>query len=177
MVGEIRDLETARIAIRSALTGHLIFSTLHTNDAIATITRLLDLGIEPYLITNTLKAVIAQRLVRVICDNCKQKYTPQAELLEAVGLSQEAGASVTFFKGAGCEDCNYTGYKGRTGVYELLVIEDKLSSLIIAGASKEELKRQAKINGMETLREDGLDKVRSGLTTIEEVIRVAESER
>jgi type II secretion system protein E len=175
MVGEIRDLETAQIAVRSALTGHLIFSTLHTNDALSTITRLLDLGIEPYLITNTLKAVIAQRLVRLICNNCKQKYTPQTEFLEAIGICQQKSkATITFFRGTGCEGCNYTGYKGRTGIYELLVMEENLSSLIIAAASKEELQKQAKVNGMKTLREDGLDKVKNGLTTVEEVIRVTE---
>jgi type II secretion system protein E len=175
MVGEVRDLETAGIAIRSALTGHLILSTLHTNGALATITRLLDLGIEPYLIANTLKVVIAQRLVRLICHKCKQKYTPAQELLEAIGIgSQKPDTAVTFFRGAGCEHCNNTGYKGRTGIYELLVMSEKMGSLITAGASEEELSKQAKAEGMKTLREDGLDKITKGLTTIEEVLRVTE---
>jgi type II secretory ATPase GspE/PulE/Tfp pilus assembly ATPase PilB-like protein len=177
MVGEIRDLETAHIAIRSALTGHLIFSTLHTNDALSSITRLLDLGIEPYLVANTVKAVIAQRLVRLICEDCKQEYSPSREFLESVGFGQEEMKGVlTFFKGTGCESCSYTGYRGRTALFELLLMDEHISSLISTNTPKEQLRNQAKAYGMKTLREDGFEKIKKGLTTVEEVIRVIEQD-
>jgi type IV pilus assembly protein PilB len=147
MVGEIRDLETARIATRAALTGHLMFSTLHTNDALSTITRLLDMGIEPYLVADTVKGVVAQRLVRLVCTSCR---------------------------GEGCEECSGTGYLGRTGIYEILVLDDETRSLISATAPMSELKRAAAAGGMKTLRDDGMEKVAAGLTTREEVIRVTE---
>jgi len=175
MVGEIRDLETAQIAIRAALTGHLIFSTLHTNDALATITRLLDLGIEPYLISGTVRAVVAQRLVRKICPECKQEYQPEQKLLAALELDKKhISTQDKFFKGSGCPACDYTGYKGRTGIYEILVIDDKLGSIISSGGSKAELSKQAQANGMQTLKQDGLNRIKAGITTIEEVMRVTE---
>ncbi|MCP4650983.1 MAG: Flp pilus assembly complex ATPase component [PVC group bacterium] len=173
MVGEVRDLETAQIAVRAALTGHLLFSTLHTNNALATITRLLDLGIEPFLVSGTVRGVIAQRLVRKICESCKKKYKPDRKLLKMVGMEKQ---KINFVRGKGCEKCNNTGYKGRIGIYELLLIDEHLGALISSGASVIELKKQAQKNGMKSLKEDGFDKVRQGQTTIEEVIRVTEQE-
>jgi len=181
MVGEIRDLETAQISIRAALTGHLIFSTLHTNDALSTITRLLDLRVEPYLVTSTLRAVVAQRLVRLICSNCRENYSPDKELLDAAGLRKDKLAGFKFARGKGCSVCNNTGYKGRMALFELLVLSEELSSLIVSGglkrqADKLELRQKAKASGMKSLKEDGLEKVRQGLTTLDEVIRVTEEE-
>jgi len=170
MVGEIRDLETAQIATRAALTGHLLFSTLHTNNSISTITRLLDLGIESYLLADTLRAVVAQRLVRVICNNCKEEYIPKQELIDNLGIKED----FTFFRGRGCKDCNNTGYRGRTAIFELLIVEESLSSLISQRVPLESLANKASSLGFKTLREDGLEKVKRGLTTVEEVIRVCE---
>ena len=175
MVGEIRDLETAQISIRAALTGHLIFSTLHTNDALATVTRLLDLGIEPYLVSGTVRAVIAQRLVRKICERCRQPYVPDLKMLNAINFNTEKlPEKVVFYFGKGCSECSNTGYKGRTGIYELMVIDDSLSSLIVSGADRGKLEKQALANGMITLKVDGLEKVKKGITTIEEILRVTE---
>ncbi len=177
MVGEIRDLETAQISIRAALTGHLIFSTLHTNDALATVTRLLDLGIEPYLVSGTVRAVIAQRLVRKICEHCRQPYVPDLKMLNAINFDTEKlPKEVVFYQGKGCSECSNTGYKGRTGIYELMIIDNSLSSLIVSGADREKLEKQALANGMITLKVDGLEKVKKGITTIEEILRVTEQE-
>ena len=169
LVGEIRDTETAQIAMRAALTGHLILSTLHTNNAVATLSRLLDLGVEPYFLTHTLKCVIAQRLVRIICPECKEKYHPDGKLLQALGLSHEIPA---FFKGNGCPECNQTGYRGRMAIFEVLFIDESLAHLINTGASQKELFDKARDNGMRSLQNDGFDKIKQGLTTIDEVIRV-----
>ncbi len=169
LVGEIRDSETAQIAMRAALTGHLILSTLHTNNAVATLSRLLDLGVEPYFLTHTLKCVIAQRLVRIICPECKEKYHPDGKLLQALGLSHEIPA---FFKGNGCPECNQTGYRGRMAIFEVLFIDESLAHLINTGASQKELFDKARDNGMRSLQNDGFDKIKQGLTTIDEVIRV-----
>jgi type II secretory ATPase GspE/PulE/Tfp pilus assembly ATPase PilB-like protein len=171
MVGEVRDLETAEIAIRAALTGHLVFSTLHTNDAAGGFTRLLDMGIEPFLVGSSVEAMIAQRLVRTICQNCKEEYTPEPELLREIGYPQ-GGEATHFHRGRGCEDCRFTGYKGRTGMYEILVMHENLRPLIIERTSSTTLKQAAIANGMVTLREDGWAKVRAGITTVEEVGRV-----
>jgi len=171
MVGEIRDLETAEIAIRAALTGHLVFSTLHTNDAAGAITRLLDMGIEPFLVSSSVEAIIAQRLVRTLCPSCKQPYTPPPELLKEVGYP-EAPAEATFYRARGCEDCRFTGFRGRMGIYEILVMQEALRPLVIERAPSSAIKRAACAAGMKTLREDGWAKVRMGLTTIEEVARV-----
>lgn len=176
MVGEIRDIETAQISIRAALTGHLMFSTLHTNDALSSIIRLLDLGIEPYLVSGTVRAVIAQRLVRKICAHCKVEYIPDQSVLNAVGCSQQDNSPKTFYKGAGCLECNDTGFRGRLGIYELLVVDEKLGVCINSGGSAQELKEQAIKNNMISLKADGLDKVKQGITTIEEVLRVTEQE-
>lgn len=172
LIGEIRDLESAEIAIQASLTGHLVLSTLHTNDAATTITRLIDMEIEPYLIASTLEGVIAQRLVRTICPSCKTQYTPPKALIEEIGLKDSDLRGVTFYQGAGCEECNYTGYKGRIGVFELLLVSDNIRDLIMRRASAAEIAAKAKEEGMMTMREDGVQKVLAGITTVEEVLRV-----
>jgi type IV pilus assembly protein PilB len=171
MVGEIRDLETAQIAIQASLTGHLVFSTLHTNDAPGAITRLINMGVEPFLITSTLEAVIAQRLVRIICKNCREKYTPEAKELEELNLSAEEKKGMVFYKGKGCSQCNKSGYKGRTGIFEFLSITESLKSRIMEKVQTSVIRDIARKEGMKTLREDGLDKLKQGITAIEEVIR------
>lgn len=171
MVGEIRDFETASIAIRAALTGHLVFSTLHTNDAPSAVTRLVDMGVNPYLIASSIQAIMAQRLVRTICSSCKERYTPPQELLEESEFPMDLVKSTTFYHGTGCEKCNYTGYKGRTGIFELLVLDEELKSLILKNVSSGDLRTVARKNGMRTLREDGFKKVTLGMTTIIEVMR------
>ncbi len=171
MVGEIRDEETAQIAIQASLTGHLVFSTLHTNDAPGAVTRLIDMGVEPFLITSSLEAVIAQRLVRLVCSKCKEEYVPDKGLLEDVGLTVEGVAGKTFYRARGCEFCNRTGYKGRSGIFEFLEIDDGLKELILTKPSASFLRQKAQENGMRTLREDGLRKVFLGETTLEEVVK------
>ncbi|ADB18299.1 type II secretion system protein E [Pirellula staleyi DSM 6068] len=171
MVGEVRDDETARTAIQAALTGHLVFSTLHTNDAASAITRLINMGVEPYLIGAALNAVLAQRLVRRICGKCREAYDPPRTLrkaIEKMGYPMEK-----FFKGAGCRKCRNTGYSGRVGVHELLIVNDELRDAIVAGKSVAELRRIAAAYNMVTLRHDGFRKVREGLTSVEEVIQIA----
>jgi type II secretion system protein E len=175
MVGEIRDLETAQISIRAALTGHLMFSTLHTNDAVSSITRLLDIGIEPYLVSGTLRAVIAQRLVRKICPHCKVEYQPEQRLLDLAGINQ-ASEKIVFYKGQGCRECNETGFSGRIGIYELLIVNEAISKSISNKSSAQELKSLALKNNMISLKADGISKVKQAITTIEEVLRVTEEE-
>lgn len=175
LVGEIRDYETAEIAIRAALTGHLVFSTLHTNDAPSTINRLLDLGVNPYLISSSLQAVMAQRLVRKICENCREEYEPEMDYVEQVGFPKEDVADTTFYKGAGCEECNMTGYEGRTAIFELMVCDQMVKQLILDEASTNEIRDQAMQGGMRTLRNDGFIKVRTGDTTLMEVARVTQA--
>jgi len=176
LVGEIRDLETAQIAIHASLTGHLVFSTLHTNDAPTAITRLLDLGLEPYLVTATLEAVVAQRLVRRICTNCRAEFEPTEEMLWELQLTPEEVRGRTFFFGRGCELCNNTGYKGRTGLFEIMRIDDTLRDLIMRGASTNVIRDEARKRGMRALRDAGLMGVYDGMTTIEEVIRATVTE-
>lgn len=171
MVGEIRDSETARIAIQSSLTGHLVFSTLHTNDAPGAVTRLVDMGVEPYLISSTVRAVIAQRLVRIICQKCKKAYAPQKHELSELGISDTQVKTMKFYKGEGCSECNGSGYKGRTGIYELLILDDKIRESVVKQASSSAIRKLAQDSGMKTLREDGLSKIFEGVTTIEEVLR------
>ena len=171
MVGEIRDSETAEIAIQSALTGHLVFSTLHTNDAPGAITRLTDMGIEPFLIISTIRAIIAQRLVRLICPKCKKAYDPQGHELSDLGISQEKTKGLKFYKGEGCSECNGTGYKGRTGIYELLIMDERLRELVVKRDSLSTIRDAARNAGMKTLREDGIKKIIEGVTTVEEVLR------
>ena len=175
MVGEIRDLDTAEIAVRAALTGHLVFSTLHTNDAAGAVTRLLDMGIEPFLVSSSVEALIAQRLVRTICPRCREEYTPDPELLVEVGYP-EPHVGQQFFRGRGCEECRMTGFRGRLGIYEILVMRENLRPLIIGRAASSTIKTAAVANGMRTLRDDGWIKVRAGITTIEEVARVTQED-
>ncbi|MCF6158447.1 MAG: pilus assembly protein PilB [wastewater metagenome] len=171
LVGEIRDEETARIAIQASLTGHLVFSTLHTNDAPTTITRLIDLGIKPYLIAATVGAVISQRLVRKICTSCREEYKPPEEYMTELCLTENDIQETRFFQGRGCSNCHNTGYKGRIGIFEILVIDEELRHLITEQANANVIRTAAKKNGMYTLRESGLIAIRNGLTTVQEVIR------
>lgn len=171
LVGEIRDFETAEIAIKAALTGHLVLSTLHTNDAPSTISRLVNMGIEPFLVATSVNLIQAQRLIRRVCSNCKEEvHVPPEGLLE-VGFSKEEAQTLKLYKGRGCDTCLNTGYKGRVGLYEVMEITDELRELIIIGASAIELRRKAIELGMITLRESGLCKIREGITTIEEVVK------
>jgi len=171
MVGEIRDLETAQIAIQASLTGHLVFTTLHTNDAPSTIARMLDLGLEPFLITATLEGIVAQRLVRKICTHCKTEYQPTDEMLMELELTSEQVGGKKFFYGKGCDQCNSTGYRGRTGIYEIMTFNDEIRDLIMNHASTAVLREASKRAGMKTLRENGLLAIYDGVTTIDEVAR------
>ncbi len=171
LVGEIRDQETAEIAVQASLTGHLVFSTLHTNDAPNTITRLKDMGIPEFLITATLQAILAQRLVRKICPNCRTEYQPSADLLADLGLSDKDLEGKHFYQGAGCVTCNNTGYKGRTAIHEFMTMNEEIRRLILRNASSAEVREAAERNGMWTLRKAGLQKVYDGITTVDEVIR------
>ena len=171
MVGEIRDLETAETAVQASLTGHLVLSTLHTNDAPTSITRLIDMGIEPFLVAASLTGALAQRLARKICKECKEAYKPPAEALARLGFATDNG-DVTFFRGRGCDACRHTGYKGRLGVFELMLINNEIRDLIVKRAPLSEIRAAAKANGMKNLKADGLAKVIEGITTIEEVMRV-----
>ena len=176
MVGEIRDLETAEIGIQSALTGHLVFSTVHTNDACGAVTRLQDMGVENYLIASCLDGVLAQRLVRTICQECKEPRVIDKTAVRELDVDDVEGDQVTVYQGAGCRKCNNTGYKGRLGIYELFVVTDLFKDLIVEKQSANIIKREARKHGMRTLREDGWNKVKAGLTTIEEVMRVTQDE-
>ena len=171
LVGEIRDLETAQIAVQASLTGHLVFSTLHTNDAPSTITRLRNMGIEPFLITATLEAILAQRLVRRLCTKCKEETALTPETIAELQLTPADLIGKKVYRGKGCENCNNTGYRGRLGLYELMVCSDEIRDLIVQGASTEELREAAKNNGMIPLRDAGLQSCFQGLTTVEEIIR------
>jgi type IV pilus assembly protein PilB len=171
LVGEIRDFETAEIAIKAALTGHLVLSTLHTNDAPSTISRLMNMGIEPFLVATSVNLIQAQRLIRRICKNCKKEQPTPAEALIEIGFSEEEAQTLKTYKGKGCSTCNDTGYKGRVGLYETMEVTDEIRELILIGASSLELRKKAIDDGMITLRESGLHKIRNGVTTIEEVLR------
>jgi general secretion pathway protein E len=174
LVGEIRDLETADIAIQASLTGHLVFSTLHTNDAPGAITRLQDMGVEPYLAASVLEGVLAQRLVRRVCAVCRMPDTPSTADLEALGI--EPDPSVTLFKGKGCDDCRGTGYRGRMGIYELFPITEDARSLILKRAPTRDIRRYAIDAGMVTLRMDGWVRACEGMTTVEEILRVTQED-
>jgi type IV pilus assembly protein PilB len=171
LVGEIRDLETAQIAIQASLTGHLVFSTLHTNDAPSSITRLRDMGVEPYLITATVEAIEAQRLVRRICLNCKTAYEPTRDQLIELNLAPEAARGKKAYYGEGCDKCNNLGFKGRTGVYELLVMNDDLRDMVSRGASTDQIRSYCRKNGVRSLRDSGLEALWNGVTTLDEVVR------
>src|SRR5689334_14525418 len=171
LVGEIRDFETAEIAIKAALTGHLVLSTLHTNDAPSTISRLMNMGIEPFLVATSVNLIQAQRLIRRVCKDCKQEHPTPPEAMIEVGFSSEEAKTIKTYKGKGCATCNNTGYKGRIGLYEVMEITDEIRELILIGASALELRKKAIDDGMISLRESGLYKIREGVTTIEEVVR------
>ncbi len=173
MVGEIRDFETAEIAIKAALTGHLVLSTLHTNDAPSTIHRLLNMGVEPFLVTSSVNLILAQRLARKICTECKEKVETPLQTLTELGMSKSDAESVTVYQGKGCDLCNKTGYKGRLALYEVMPLFDDLKDLILEGASAGEFKRAAMGSGMKSLRQSGLQKIMEEVTTIEEVLRVS----
>ena len=171
LVGEIRDVETAEIAIQAALTGHMVFSTLHTNDSPATVTRLRDMGVQPFLITATVEAILAQRLVRRICSECKEEVIPDADTLADLELTSDQVVGKTFFRGRGCDKCSNSGYKGRLGLYELLVMTDEIRDLVVRNASTEEIRDLARKAGMVTLRDSGMVNMFEGHTTADEVIR------
>jgi general secretion pathway protein E len=170
MIGEIRDLDTAQIAIQSALTGHLVFSTLHTNDAPSAITRLLDMGVEHFLLSSTIRGILAQRLVRVICPSCKEPDPSIAsrEELKLFGIRDD----VQLYRGKGCETCAFTGYYGRSGIFELLVVDDDVRKLILKNADSSMIRTAAKQHGMRTLLEDGAEKIKNGVSTLSEILRV-----
>ena len=174
MVGEIRDLETAQIAIRSALTGHLVFSTLHTNDAPSAITRLVDMGAENYLLASCLIGVLAQRLVRIICKQCKFAYTAEPEALQSLGFEANRASPLTLYRGEGCESCGFTGYETRQGIFELMIPDDEIRRMIVANEPSNIIANYAHGRGMRSLREDGVQKVLAGVTTVEEVMRVTQ---
>ena len=172
MVGEIRDLETAETAVQASLTGHLVLSTLHTNDAPSAVTRLVDMGVEPFLIAASVIAVLAQRLGRRICGNCKEPYKPPSEALHRVGFDLDDLEDVVFYRGRGCEQCRHTGYRGRLGMFELMMMNEEIADLIVKRAPLSEVRNAALANGMKTLKSDGFQKVLEGITTVEEVMRV-----
>lgn len=173
LVGEMRDEETAQMGIQASLTGHLVFSTLHTNDAPGAITRMIDMGVPGYLVSSSIIAVLAQRLVRVICSKCRQPHTPSEAMLQAAGITPEMAASAKFMKGKGCGNCSKSGFRGRLGIFELMMMTNKIRDLAFAGASTQEIRRAAISQGMKTLYDDGIRKVLNGTTTIEEVMRVS----
>jgi len=172
MVGEIRDYETAEIGVKAALTGHLVLSTLHTNDAPSTISRLLNMGVEPFLVSASTNVIVAQRLARRICQSCKEIVPVPSQALVNVGFSAEEAKTLKTSKGKGCMACSETGYKGRVALYEVMLIKDNIKEAILQGASALELRELGRKNGMQTLREAGLQKIREGMTTVEEVLRV-----
>ena len=172
MVGEIRDLETAEISINASLTGHMVFSTLHTNDAPGAVSRMIDIGVKPFLVSTSLRAVMAQRLVRKICSKCKQPYAPDPRELRSLNITSQQALNASFMKGAGCENCHGNGYRGRAGIFEIFVSNDELQRMIYENAGTSQLRDTARAQGMRTMREDGLRKVLTGMTTIEEVVSI-----
>lgn len=176
LIGEIRDTETAQIATQAALTGHLVLSTIHTNSAPATITRLIDMDIEPFLIASSVICIMSQRLVRRVCDKCKQPYTPTPEMIKRIGLSQQQAKSITFYKATGCDECIQNGYKGRLAIFEVMEMTDEIAKLIVQKVDASVIKAQALKEGMTPLSADGLRCIKNGITTIEEVLSVAYAE-
>jgi type IV pilus assembly protein PilB len=169
LIGEIRDLDTARMSVQSSLTGHMVFSTLHTNDAPSTVARVLDLGLEPFLLTATVEAIVAQRLVRTVCPQCKHEFTPSEEMLAELGLRPEDVHGRTLYRGAGCDYCRGTGYSGRTAIYEIMQMNDEIRQLVMDRASTGRIREAARRSGMRTLRQTGMLSIYDGLTTIEEI--------
>ena len=176
MIGEIRDLETAEIAINASLTGHMVFSTLHTNDAPSAVTRLVDIGVKPFLVSASLRAALAQRLVRKICTNCKSVYAPDPRTLQAIGINEIEAAKITFYHGDGCPKCNGIGFKGRMGIFEIFIVNEELQQMIYEGRTLVELRTKARELGMRSMREDAIRKVGGGLTTADEVLKVTLNE-
>jgi type IV pilus assembly protein PilB len=177
MVGEIRDFETAQIGIQAALTGHLVLSTVHTNDAPGTVTRMIDMGIEPFLISSAVILILAQRLIRKVCSECKEQIQVHPQLLMDLGVPPDEVKTFPTFKGKGCPICSGTGYKGRLGLYEVMLLKDEVKELILARASTTEIKKEAIRMGMKTLRQSGIHKIKTGMTTIEEVLRATMEDR
>jgi type IV pilus assembly protein PilB len=173
MVGEIRDFETAEIAVKAALTGHMVLSTLHTNDAPQTINRLLNMGVEPFLVASSVNLIVAQRLARRVCPQCKVEIDPPVEALRDLGVKMEDIGTFPVYNGTGCNFCSNTGYKGRIALYEVMPIFDEIKELVLAGASSMEIKREAIRLGMDTLRSAGINKLKEGVTTINEVVRTS----
>jgi type IV pilus assembly protein PilB len=176
MVGEIRDFETAEIGVKAALTGHMVLSTLHTNDAPSTINRLLNMGIEPFLVASSLNCVVAQRLARKVCVECKEPIEVQPQALIDIGVPPEDASKLKIYHGAGCPNCSNTGYRGRIAIYEVMVVGEEIKEFVLNGASASEIKREAVRLGMKTLRQSALTKLAEGVTTIEEVLRVSASD-
>jgi type IV pilus assembly protein PilB len=176
MVGEIRDFETAEIAVKAALTGHLVLSTVHTNDAPSTVNRLLNMGIEPFLIGSSVNLIMAQRLARVVCPKCREPYEVPAKVIADLGALPDEAKVTTCYKAVGCQSCGGTGFRGRTALYEVMLMTDSIRELVLSGASAMDLKRQAMTDGMKTLRQSGVTKLRQGVTTVEEVMRVTMSD-
>jgi type IV pilus assembly protein PilB len=172
MVGEIRDYETAEIAIKAALTGHLVFSTLHTNDAPSSVSRLLNMGVEPFLVSASTNLILAQRLVRKVCKDCREKVQVPGSVLVNLGFTPEEAKEIVCYHGKGCNSCSETGYKGRLALYEVMVINEEIKKMVLDGASTMELREAGRRNGMLTLRESGLQKLREGTTSLEEIMRV-----
>jgi type IV pilus assembly protein PilB len=171
MVGEIRDVETMEIAIRAALTGHLVLSTIHTNDAPTTISRLIDMGAPPFLVSSSLALIQAQRLVRKVCKKCRAPATYPQAMLDEMGVSPQEVEGITFYKGRGCQECNNTGYRGRVGLYEVMLITPEIREMILHGSSSDALRNKAVEQGMTTLRMDAVEKIKQGVTTVEEMVR------
>jgi general secretion pathway protein E/type IV pilus assembly protein PilB len=171
MIGEIRDEETADIAMEAALTGHLVFSTLHTNDAPSAVTRLLDIGVKPFLVASAMQAAMAQRLVRSICPDCRESYTPTGRELKMLGPAAKEMQRAELWKGRGCPGCSLSGYKGRKGIFEIFAVDDTIQRMIFDRAPSNALRARAREMGMRTLREDGLLKAAAGITTVEEILR------
>ncbi|MEZ5949673.1 MAG: ATPase, T2SS/T4P/T4SS family [Planctomycetaceae bacterium] len=172
LVGEIRDTETGEMAIQASLTGHLVFSTLHTNDAPGSITRLIDMGVQPFLVASSIMAAMAQRLVRVVCPKCKHPYTPEPSELEEFGLTSDQVASANFLKGKGCNHCQHTGYRGRKAVFELMMMNATLREMAFHSEPTQNIRRQARLFGMKTLVEDSVDKAMQGVTTLMEAFKL-----
>src|SRR5262249_19108872 len=177
LVGEIRDSETADIAVQASLTGHLVFSTLHTNDAPSAITRLADIGVQPFLIASSVIAIMAQRLVRLVCPKCKEPDEPDPAEIKAAGLTPDQLARATFMRGRGCNHCHHTGYRGRKGIFEMLKMNSALREMTFNRSPTQEVRRQARLHGMRTLLEDGIEKSLKGITTLEEVLSICHHER
>jgi type IV pilus assembly protein PilB len=173
LVGEIRDGETAKTAVEAALTGHLVFSTLHTNDAPSSITRLVDMGVPPFLIASSVQAVLAQRLVRRICNDCKHEIAPETALLKSAGVPDDLIAANKYYAGSGCDTCRNSGFKGRQGIYEIMIMTARLREMAFQRETTDHIRRQAVADGMHTLLDDGIRKVFDGITTMGEVLSVA----